>query len=79
MTSALRIQEMSAAERPRERLMERGSRALNTSELLAILLRTGTAGASAVEGGTPVAPALSLEGVARAPLEPVDRVRGQTR
>ena len=38
-------------ERPRERLAQRGESALNSSELLAILLRVGVAGMSAVELG----------------------------
>lgn len=36
-------------ERPRERLLAHGASALTTAELLAILLRTGTGGQSAVE------------------------------
>ncbi len=36
-------------ERPREKLLERGSEALSDAELLAILLRTGVAGRSAVD------------------------------
>ncbi|MDO4904641.1 MAG: DNA repair protein RadC [Lautropia sp.] len=36
------------AERPRERLLSRGAAALSNAELLAILLRTGTRGQSAV-------------------------------
>lgn len=36
-------------ERPRERLLQHGPGALTTAELLAILLRTGTGGQSAVE------------------------------
>jgi DNA repair protein RadC len=77
MSTALRIQEMSASDRPRERLAERGPKALNTAELLAILLRTGTAGASAVEIGHRLLRDLgSLEGVARAPLEQLVRIRG---
>ncbi|MBN8247952.1 MAG: DNA repair protein RadC [Verrucomicrobia bacterium] len=77
MTSALRIQEMASPERPRERLIERGPRALNTSELLAILLRTGTTGASAVEVGHQLLRRFgSLEAVARAPLDQLVTVRG---
>src|SRR5690606_26127968 len=38
-----------AAERPRERLLQRGPAALTDAELLAIFLRTGVAGCSAVE------------------------------
>lgn len=40
---AFRIAEMPEAERPRERLLRLGPGALKTDELLAILLRTGTA------------------------------------
>lgn len=39
----IRISELPAAERPRERLKESGPAALSNSELLAIILRTGTA------------------------------------
>ncbi|MBC8103460.1 MAG: DNA repair protein RadC [Cytophagales bacterium] len=38
----VRIRELPADERPRERLLHYGADALSTSELLAILLRTGT-------------------------------------
>jgi DNA repair protein RadC len=36
-------------DRPREKLLKKGPRALSNSELLAILLRTGTKGASAID------------------------------
>ena len=36
-------------DRPREKLLKNGAKALSNSELLAILLRTGTAGTSAVD------------------------------
>ena len=38
-----RIREIPSSERPRERLRDHGSQALSTSELLAIVLRSGTA------------------------------------
>ncbi len=44
----LTIQNMPLDERPRERLRDCGPQALSTAELLAIILRTGTAGANAV-------------------------------
>jgi DNA repair protein RadC len=47
----LRIQDLPPSERPRERLRERGAGALSHEELLAILLRTGTAGVSALDAG----------------------------
>ncbi len=43
------IKAWPAEERPRERLLAHGAAALTTAELLAILLRTGTGGQSAVE------------------------------
>ena len=36
-------------DRPREKLLKKGARALSNSELLAILLRTGTSGTSAID------------------------------
>ncbi len=45
----LTIHELPPAERPREKLAERGPEALSDSELIAILLRTGLPGANAVE------------------------------
>lgn len=50
-TRGLRIAELEASERPRERLVRLGAQALSNAELVAILLRTGTSGASALEIG----------------------------
>lgn len=43
------IRDWPAGERPREKLLERGASALSDAELLAIFLRTGLAGKSAVD------------------------------
>ena len=43
------IRDWPAAERPREKLLEQGSASLSDAELLAIFLRTGAAGKSAVD------------------------------
>ncbi|MBN2395283.1 MAG: DNA repair protein RadC [Candidatus Atribacteria bacterium] len=43
------IKTWPAADRPREKLLKKGARALTNSELLAILLRTGTKGSSAID------------------------------
>ena len=73
----LRIHDMPAADRPRERLVAAGAAALSPAELLAILLRTGMKGASAVEiGQRVVAKFGSLEALARAPLEQLLEVKG---
>lgn len=45
----MKIKEMTEKERPRERLVEKGAGDLSNGELLAILLRTGVKGASALE------------------------------
>jgi DNA repair protein RadC len=45
----LKIREMPQDERPREKLIARGTGALNDSELIAILLRTGLVGANAID------------------------------
>jgi DNA repair protein RadC len=43
MSDSISIQDMPGNERPRERLMQHGANALSNAELLAIILRTGTA------------------------------------
>ncbi|HXO20876.1 MAG TPA: DNA repair protein RadC [Thermoanaerobaculia bacterium] len=43
------IRELPTAERPRERLLDQGSAALSDAELIAVLLRTGKVGASALQ------------------------------
>lgn len=49
------LRELPLEERPRERLMAQGSRALTNAELLAILLRTGRKGETALEMGRALA------------------------
>jgi DNA repair protein RadC len=46
---SMTIRELPADERPRERLAAHGARALSDSELVAILLRTGCRGTTAIE------------------------------
>jgi DNA repair protein RadC len=43
------IRQWPGAERPREKLLERGAHALSDAELVALLLGSGTRGRSAVE------------------------------
>lgn len=45
----IRIKDLPGCERPRERLMELGADALRNAELIAILLRTGLKGTSAID------------------------------
>jgi len=49
MLAAMAIRDWPSDERPREKLLEKGAAALSDAELLAILLRTGTPGHSAVD------------------------------
>lgn len=50
-TVGYRIKDIEESQRPRERLEKQGAEALNNAELLAILLRVGKKGASAVQIG----------------------------
>src|SRR2546423_5395718 len=80
---ALTIRELPSAERPRERLRTHGAQALSSSELIAILLGSGSEGRSALGIGQeilstcrgslrllasqPVATLTSVSGVGTAP------------
>ena len=48
-SKAIGIKSWPVDERPREKLLQEGPRALSDSELLAIILRLGTKGASAID------------------------------
>jgi DNA repair protein RadC len=64
-------------ERPRERLLKLGAAALSEAELLAIFLRTGISGKSAVELGRDLLARFgSLHRLFAAPLEDVAAIRG---
>jgi DNA repair protein RadC len=49
MLAAMAIRDWPPDERPREKLLDKGAAALSDAELLAILLRTGTSGRSALD------------------------------
>ncbi|MEI7732760.1 MAG: DNA repair protein RadC [Verrucomicrobiota bacterium] len=49
MSEGLMIQDMAPQDRPRERLLKVGAKNLKNEDLLAILLRTGTKGVSALQ------------------------------
>ncbi len=77
MPEHVRIKDLPPGERPRERLLNRGAEALATDELLAILLRTGTAGHSALDvAGQLLKQFGSLETLARAGVEALAQIRG---
>jgi DNA repair protein RadC len=71
------MREIALDDRPRERLVQVGERALSTAELLAIILRTGTGGENVVRLAERVLAALGgLPGLARASVTEMQAVRG---
>jgi DNA repair protein RadC len=67
---------MPDAERPRERLVRLGPGALATSELVAIVLRTGRPGVSALALGQQLVGSYGLDGLARASVHEIAAVPG---
>lgn len=77
MGQGLLIKELPYSERPRERLMEKGADALKHSELIAILLRTGTKGTSALQVAEQLLQKFeSLDSLSRASVADLRQVRG---
>ena len=72
----MKIKELTEGERPRERMMEYGAESLGTGELLAVLLRSGTRGESALDLAQRL---LSLAGGSLVQLSqlPLSRLRAQ--
>src|SRR5579859_6145830 len=77
MSQSLRLKDQPVSERPRERLVERGTDALSHAELIAILLRTGLKGANAVEIGQQLLHKFgTLQALAQASVEDLRSVKG---
>ena len=77
MTLPSRIKDLPQRERPRERLAEHGADALTEAELIAILLRTGLRGQSAVDVGRALIQRFGiLSELSRATLEELQEIRG---
>ena len=77
MLTTVRIHDMPAHERPRERLVAKGADSLNNGELVAILLRTGMKGVSALDAANRlVAHYGRLDALAAAPLEDLCKFPG---
>lgn len=75
--SGLPLKDQPVSERPRERLVNSGADSLSQAELLAILLRTGVKGASAVDLGKQLLEKFhSLESLAKGSLEDLRAVKG---
>jgi DNA repair protein RadC len=74
---SVRVSELSRAERPREKLLERGPEALSDAELLAVLLRTGVSGTDVLElAGRWLKDAGGLESLARADARQIMNRKG---
>ena len=77
MTTYITVKEMPAEERPRERLAHAGPQALSTTELLAIILRTGMGGENVINMSTRIlAQYGGLAGLARADFAQLAAVKG---
>src|SRR5215472_12164738 len=77
MSRGLLIKELPQNERPRERLAAEGPEKLNNSEFIAILLRTGTRGASALEIGRELMIRFgTLDRLSRASIAELCQVKG---
>src|SRR3954453_19491585 len=75
--SQLKISEMPQDDRPREKLMARGARALTDAELIAILLRTGLPGANAVQVAAQLLERYgSLNGLSRCTVDEIAKIPG---
>src|SRR5580658_2859475 len=77
MSDGVKIKDLPAGERPRERLAELGADALKTAELIAILLRTGMKGVSAIQIGEQLLQRFkTLSELERASIEQLRETKG---
>ena len=75
--ATLRIHELPAQDRPREKLAAQGAEALSDSELIAILLRTGMQGANAIDVARKLLTEFkSLSGLARCSVKELSKIKG---
>lgn len=73
----LMMRDMAEHDRPRERLLQVGERAVSTAELLAIILRTGAAGESVLRLSERLLSTFKdLPGLARASITELTQVKG---
>jgi len=77
MAISIRIKDLPDSERPRERLVEKGADALKNSELIAILLRTGLKGVSAIQVAEQLLQKFgTLNNLSRAGLPDLQQIKG---
>jgi len=75
--ATLKISELPAEERPREKLLARGPTALIDPELIAILLGSGVRGANAIEVARQLLEKYqSLTGLSRCTVDELKKIRG---
>jgi len=73
----MRIKDLPSMERPRERLAAHGAEVLKNSELIAILLRTGVKGLSAIQVAEQLLQKfVTLDTLSRANIEDLRQVKG---
>ena len=77
MTANVRIHDLPVQDRPRERLAAHGAERLSNAELIAILLRTGMKGMSAIHIAEQLLRQFgTLQGLANASLDDLRKVKG---
>src|ERR1041385_6408043 len=77
MSTPARIHDLPAQDRPRERLVAVGAENLSHAELIAILLRTGLKGMSALDVARQILQRFrTLDGLARASIEELCAIKG---
>lgn len=77
MIQSSRIHDLPESERPRERMVLAGADSLKNSELVAILLRTGLKGASAIQVAEQILTRfVTLDALSRADLSELRKVKG---
>jgi DNA repair protein RadC len=72
----IRIQDLQPQERPRERLLKNGPTALSDSELLAIILRTGTRGENVLNLCSRILSTYNIQQLSRASPTKLQEIRG---
>lgn len=77
MITSLRMKDLPEHDRPRERLAAKGADACSDADLVAILLRTGLQGTSAIDVGRQLLVKFgSLDNLARASLDDLQAIKG---
>ena len=73
---AMKIKDLPKIERPREKLMAKGAENLKDSELLAILLRTGTTGKNVIEIASQILSKYSKKRLLQMTYEDLSKISG---